>query len=172
MEASSIWPIVTNGVIFGVILSATLFTMILVLAKINPEIALRDYPPDVQAKHGPMSDRSKRQRLPVGIFFLVVIFAVLSASFPPILGNIDKSSPFLPAFIHIFVIFSVFNLLDWLVLDWLIVVTLRPEFIVLPGTEGMAGYADYAFHFRGFLIGIPITLVGSLLLAGLVTFLL
>ena len=172
MQAGSIWPIVTNGVTFGVILSGILFTMILVLARINPEIALRDYPADVQAKHGPMSDRSKRQRLPVGIFFLVVIIAVLGASFSPILAYIDRSSPFLPAFIHIFVILSVFNLLDWLVLDWLIVVTIRPKFIVLPGTEGMAGYSDYAFHFRGFLIGIPITLAGSLFLAGIATFLL
>jgi hypothetical protein len=35
----------------------------------------------------------------------------------------------------------------------------------------MAAYADYAFHFRGFLIGIPITLVASLVLSGLVTIL-
>lgn len=172
MAASTLWPIVTNALTFGVVLSATLFTMILVLAKVNPEIALRDYPPDIQAKYGPMSDRSKRLRLPVGILFLVVILAVLAASFSPILGTIDGPIPFLPAFIHFFVIFSLFNVLDWLVLDWLIVVTLRPKFIVLPGTEGTAGYEDYAFHLRGFLIGIPITLAGSLLLAGLVTILL
>lgn len=34
-----------------------------------------------------------------------------------------------------------------------------------PGTEGMAGYRDYWFHFRGFLIGIPIILAASALLA-------
>ena len=65
-----------------------------------------------------------------------------------------------------------FTMILWLVLDLLIVVTLRPRFLILPGTEGMARYADYAFHFRGFLIGLPITLFASLLLAGLVTVLL
>jgi hypothetical protein len=31
----------------------------------------------------------------------------------------------------------------------------------------MAGYRDYRFHFRGFLIGIPIVLAGSALCAGI-----
>ena len=33
----------------------------------NPEILLNDYPPDVRKKHGPMSERSKRQRVSVAI---------------------------------------------------------------------------------------------------------
>ena len=52
--------------------------------------------------------------------------------------------------------------------DWLIVVTIRPRFLILPGTEGLAGYADYGFHFRGFLIGSVITFFTSLLVAGVV----
>ena len=35
----------------------------------------------------------------------------------------------------------------------LIFCTFTPAFAVLPGTEGMAGYKNYAMHFRGFLIG-------------------
>ena len=146
--------------------------MVLVLVRINPEIMLGDYPPDIQAKYGPMSERSKRQRIPVAILFLAVMFAIVAASFAPILGAVDRPRLFLASFTNLFVVFSVFNILDWLVLDWLIVVTLRPRFLVLPGTDGMAGYGDYAFHFRGFLIGIAITLVASVLLSGLVTILL
>jgi len=168
----SLWPIITNALIFGCILSAILFAMVLVLVRINPEIMLGDYPPDIQAKYGPMSERSKRQRIPVAILFLVVMFAIVAASFAPILGAVDRPRLFLASFTNLFVVFSVFNILDWLVLDWLIVVTLRPRFLVLPGTDGMAGYGDYAFHFRGFLIGIAITLVASVLLSGLVTILL
>jgi len=168
----SLWPIITNALIFGCILSAILFAMVLVLVRINPEIMLGDYPPDIQAKYGPMSERSKRQRIPVAILFLVVMFAIVAASFAPILGAVDRPRLFLASFTNLFVVFSVFNILDWLVLDWLIVVTLRPRFLVLPGTDGMAGYGDYAFHFRGFLIGIAITLVASILLSGLVTILL
>lgn len=172
MATISLWPIITNALIFGCILSAILFAMVLVLVRINPEIMLGDYPPDIQAKYGPMSERSKRQRIPVAILFLVVMFAIVAASFAPILGAVDRPRLFLASFTNLFVVFSVFNILDWLVLDWLIVVTLRPRFLVLPGTDGMAGYGDYAFHFRGFLIGIAITLVASVLLSGLVTILL
>jgi hypothetical protein len=129
---------------------------------------LKDYPPDIQAKYGLMSDRSKRQRLPVAIFFVAVLLGIVAMSFLGVRTNAGDDIPFLAAFIHLFVMFTVFNLLDWLVLDWLIVVTIRPSFIILPGTEGLAGYEDYGFHFRGFLIGIMITFVTSLLVAGVV----
>ena len=163
-----LWPIITHALTYGVILSGVLFTLLLGLVRINPEIMLKDYPPDIQAKYGPMSDRSKRQRIPVAIFFVVVLFGIVVQSFMGVRTYTGDDLPFLAAFVHLFVMFSLFNLLDWLILDWLIVVTIRPRFIILPGTEGLAGYTDYGFHFRGFLIGSLITLVTSLLVAGVV----
>jgi hypothetical protein len=44
----------------------------------------------------------------------------------------------------------VLQAVDLVVLDWLVFVTLQPRFVVLPGTEGMAGYRDLRFHVRGF----------------------
>ena len=52
-------------------------------------------------------------------------------------------------------------------LDWLLFCTLRPRAIILPGTEGMAGYRDYRFHFVGFLKGLAFCLVGAAVIAGL-----
>jgi hypothetical protein len=164
----SLLPIISHAAIYGVILSGVLFTLILGLVRINPEIMLKDYPPDIQAKYGPMSERSKRQRVPVAIFIIAVLFGIVTLSFQDVGANQEGDISFFVAFIHLFVMFSVFNLLDWLVLDWLIVVTIRPSFITLPGTEGLAGYADYGFHFRGFLIGSVITFLTSLLVAGVV----
>jgi len=167
----NLWPVVNHALIFGVILSAVLFPSVLVLTRINPEIMLKDYPPDIQAKYGPMSERTKRQRLPVGLFFIAVLAGLVVLSFQRIRIFADGDLSFLIAFVHLFVMFSVFNLLDWLILDWLIVVALCPRFIILPGTEGLAGYRDYGFHFRGFLIGCVITFFTSLLVAGIVAFL-
>jgi hypothetical protein len=62
----------------------------------------------------------------------------------------------------------VFNLVDLLVLDWLIFVTIQPRIIVLPGTEGMEGYRDYGFHFRAFLKGVAGSLIAGLIVAGVV----
>ena len=164
----TLWPIISHALLFGVILSAVLFTLMLVVVRINPEIMLKDYPPDIQAKYGPMSERSKRQRIPVTIVFFAIMLGIIAWSFQGVADR-EGDIPFVAAFVHLFVMFSVFNLLDWLVLDWLIVVRIRPGFMILPGTEGLAGYDDYGFHFRGFLIGIVISLFVSLLLAVLVT---
>ena len=164
----TLWPIVSHAVLYGVILSGVLFTLILGLVRINPEIMLKDYPPDIQAKYGPMSERSKRQRIPVAILVIVVLFGIVILSFQDLGTDPQDDLSFFTTFVHLFVMFSVFNLLDWLVLDWLIVVTIRPSFIILPGTEGLAGYEDYRFHFQGFLIGTVITLVTSILVAAVV----
>jgi hypothetical protein len=47
----------------------------------------------------------------------------------------------------------VFNVVDWLILDWFMFCTLTPRLVVIPGSEGLAAYKDYGFHFRGFLHG-------------------
>jgi len=161
----TLWPIITHALLYGVLLSAVLFPLILVVVWVNPEIMLNDYPPDIQARYGPMSERSKRQRIPVAILVIAVMIGIVAWSFPDVGKNPEGGLSFFPVFLHLLVMFQAFNLLDWLVLDWLIVVTLRPRFMILPGTEGLAGYGDYGFHFKGFLIGTVITLFTSLLVA-------
>jgi hypothetical protein len=165
------WSIVVDAAIYGVILSVVLFPLVLALAWMNPEIMLNDYPPDVRAKHGPMSERAKRQRLAVAPLFIAILLGIGVVSFRGLHAASGGNVPFRDAAIHLFIMLSVFNVLDWLALDWLIVVRACPRFIVLPGTEGLAGYKDYGFHFRGFVIGMGLTAAASVLLAGVVALL-
>jgi hypothetical protein len=165
MEAATFWPIVIHAATYGLVLSAVLFPMVLGLTWLNPEIMLNDYPPDIRAKYGPMSAQSKRQRGPAALVVVTALLVIVVFSFRGLPSGAADDIPFLTAAVHRFVLFGVFNLLDWLILDWLIVVTLCPRFIILPGTEGVAGYKDYSFHFRGFLIGTGITAVTSLVVA-------
>ena len=46
--------------------------------------------------------------------------------------------------------------------------TITPKFVVIPGTEGMSGYKDYGFHFRGFIIGTLLSAISAVVIAGLV----
>ena len=163
----TLWSIVRHGLAYGTVLSGISCALLLGILWINPEILLKDYPPDIQAKYGPMSERSRRQRLPVAVFFGVVVLGVVAASFVEVRANSGGHIPFLTALVHLFVMFSLFNLVDLLILDWPLV-AMRPRFIVLPGTEGLAGYRDYRFHFRGFLIGTVLVLVTSVLIAGVI----
>ncbi len=136
------------------------------IAFLNPEIWLPDYPPDIRRRFGPMSEKAKRQRRLVGVpvFLLLSGALVLSAIRFAQIGN---GSTFLAVFLGCFVVLLVFNAMDLVVLDWLLFVTVRPAFAVLPGTESAEGYGDYGFHFRAFLKGVAGSIVASLIIAGL-----
>lgn len=147
----------------GLIYAAALALLIIGSVWINAEMWLNDYPPDIKAKFGPMSQRTKRQRnwLTLLVFPIMLggpLVAVWQLS--ERIGEVGFAAAFLCAFIVLFL----FNLVDLLLLDWLFFIVIQPRFAILPGTEGMAGYQDYAFHFRGFLIGMIFCLVGGLIL--------
>lgn len=163
-------PIVTHAIGFGLVLSVILFALLLGVLRANAEIMLNDYPPDIKAKWGPMTERTKRQRTFVAGIFLVTILAVVAWSLETLPVFVAREMTFASAFAYFAIMFGIFNVFDCFVLDWALVYW-QPRFMVLPGTEGMAGYTDYWFHFRGFLIGIPITLAGSAVFAGIVSML-
>lgn len=71
----------------------------------------------------------------------------------------------LNTFIIVLIMFQVWNLIDLVLPGWFLLLTLQPSFMILPGTEGMAGYRDYSFHFRKFLNGIVL----SFLMSGVLT---
>jgi hypothetical protein len=152
--------VVTHAFECGLVLSAIMCVLLLAVLRVNPEIMLNDYPPDIKARWGPMTDRTKRQRVPVTAVFLVVILAIVAWSLESRPRNASDDLTFAAAFTHFAVMFGTFNLVDWLVLDCGLVY-FQPAFAVLPGTEGMAGYRSYWFHFRGFLIGVPLIAAAS-----------
>ena len=164
------WPLITHALEFGLILSAVLIALLLVVLRANPEIMLNDYPPDVKAKCGPIRESTKRQRGFVAAIFAVVIVGVAAWSLNGVRVLAARDVTFGVAFAHFAIMFGTFNVLDCFVLDWGLVYW-QPRFAVLPGTEGMAGYRSYWFHFRGFLIGIPIVLSGSAIMAAFVSIL-
>jgi hypothetical protein len=158
-----------TGLLYGIVFSLLFSALLLVMIKINPEMMLNDYPPDVKARYGPASEKTQQQRKPFVILFLLIVFGVPLLSILRLDQMIAGVPSFLEVFIDIFTLFLVFNIVDLLILDWLIFCTITPKFIVLPGTEGMAGYKDYGFHFRGFLIGCVICLVSGLIFAIIAT---
>ena len=74
---------------------------------------------------------------------------------------------FFELFLFLFIIGQTWNAVDLIIMDFLIVCTLRPKWVVLPGTDGCLGYGDYFFHFKGFLIGCVYTAIMALLIAGI-----
>lgn len=143
---------------YSFIYSLVLGASFLILARINPEIWLNDYPPDIKEKFGPMSARANRQRMVFGIPIMVFMLGFPFFVVAQLAQNIPLT--FWQVFGTLFFIFTFFNLFDMVVMDWLIFCTVQPRLFVLPGTEGTAGYRDYGFHLRASLKGqIGLTLV-------------
>ena len=68
------------------------------------------------------------------------------------------------AFLHVFLIFWIVSAVDVLVVDWFFIIILFRDWVVLPGTEGMAEYNDYLFRLRGSFLT-PTPWIGSLVLS-------
>jgi hypothetical protein len=152
---------------YGVLLSMVLGSLIWGSIYINPEIWVNDYPPDIRAKFGPIGEKAKRQRAILGLLFFPALAGILLLAVVRLFRLTGGTPGFLPIFITVFTILMVFNLVDLLILDGLIAMVIHPKFMELPGTEGMAGYGDFGFHVRGFLIGTVGLGALSLAIAGL-----
>ena len=145
------------GMIFGVVFSIAM----LIIGRINAEMILNDYPPDIRAKYGVMSEATRKQANLMTLPLLATLGLVVALGLGQ-LRNISGALTFVETLIVSTIIFQMWNLLDLVLLDWFLLMTLKPKFMILPGTEGMAGYSDYRFHFRKFLNGIVFTFILAL----------
>ena len=156
--------IIPIALLHGCILTAGLSVLIVGSLRVNAEVWLNDYPPDIRKKFGPMSAEARRQRIIFGVLFLVIAIGSVTACLVH-LNRVMGDPTLAEMFVCVFLVLTIFNLCDLVLLDWLLFVRIQPRYIVLPGTEGMDGYRDYWFHFHCFLIGILI----SGLVAGVAT---
>ena len=159
--------LIINAILFGIALSLTLTIIMGISFQIAPDMWLRSYPPEIKARFGAMTDKAKRLRpyLSIAFFGSIVIPAVYSLI--RLQAHLAGKAGLLEYALSLFISLMTFNLYDLLILDWLFFVTLKLRFFILPGTEGMAAYDDYAFHARAFLRGTLICAAGAIILAGL-----
>jgi hypothetical protein len=152
----------------GALLSLVAGVLIFASLWANPRIWLNDFPPDIRAAVPPKTAEEKRQSLLWGLPFLAVLLGapIVSTTF---FAAEHPGSGFVALVLNAFGVAFVFNIVDLLIIDWLVLCTLTPRGLTIPGTEGMAGYKDYRHHFRGFLIGTAFSLVVGLLSAAVVS---
>jgi hypothetical protein len=162
--------LLSHSLFYGSILSAVLTILILGSLYINPEMWLQDAPHELQEKHGPMSAQAKRQRNWLVAAFAITLIGVIGPSLYLLPAVVGGPLTFGAVFIHIWVMFMIFNLVDLLLIDWLIVEFIRPTFIAQSPLGQLMAKPNYGFHMQAFLKGSVGILVASLLLAGLIMF--
>lgn len=113
--------IITTILVYGIGASVLLSAIIAAMERVNPRLMLRSYPKDVQAAVAPQTRQEKRQTLLWGIpFWLVLVGCPVAAA----LSAKGAHLGFLEIFLSAFGVIFLFNLVDWLILDWLIICTI------------------------------------------------
>lgn len=143
-----------EALLHGAALSAAMTAVILASVRHDCEAWLNDYPPDVRRAFGrPKSARAVARGRAWGLVGLAAIVLVYASLFSRLAAH-DGHLSFWTAFASAYVCFSVFNLVDLLVIDLGVMLGLRPRWAVLPGTDpDLPGYRDPWFHVRAFALG-------------------
>jgi len=136
--------IVRDGVLFSVVAS----TCLIALLRFNPRIFLRHYPREIREIVPPKSEQERQLSILLGLLIGVPLASALVWRVATL-----GSHSFWELFAYAFGVLFIFNLVDLLVLDWLIVCWLEPRWVILPGTEHVVIRKQYLHHFKGFLIG-------------------
>ena len=141
---------------------------VFIILKFFPWEMVHDYPKDIQEKTTipePTSKQKRSAKCFAVIASLIIFGAVFFFGFLRFSG---AEEGFLTIFLYVFVMVFTWNVIDLLLMDWLIVCTITPSWIILQGSEGCKGYKDYGFHFKGFLIGCVYSLIMALIFSGVI----
>ncbi|MDX1643146.1 MAG: hypothetical protein R3244_02190 [Thermoanaerobaculia bacterium] len=132
----------------GLLLGA-LFSIVVVLSLLaDPVVWLDDYPPDVRTMApAELSGSVVVESATAGALLLLVAGGFWLAE-RRLERDLDRSLGFAGRFVYLWLLFQCVNVVDVVVVDWLIFTAWTPDFLVIPGTEGAAGYDDYLFHWR------------------------
>ena len=147
----------------SVILSLALGVIIMGSLMYNARLWLQDYPKPIRDKVPPLSPAEKRDRVILTVLVLGVLFGGVLLEALQLRTAQPGTLSFGVAYLHIFLMLSVFNLFDAPVLDLFIITLLKPRFVILPGAEGMEYlFNDYRKQLTDFLKGIVFCLIASL----------
>ena len=158
-------------VIESLILCLVFTAMVYIMSR-EPIKTLYNYPPRIQERVKSLEEY--RDKVPTqenkitAKLGALVLFTVIMAL---LLRYVNKCTSFRDAFINGYLLWTVVNLYDAIVLD--IIWFCHDPYFVFKGTEDMVDdYHDYMFHIKGFFIGEALALVVCLLAALLVHFVL
>ena len=140
--------LLTRIIVDGGILTAIMVVVLVGMLFFNPRIALSDYPDDVKAAVPLRTQKKLRQGILLSIPTLLIRLAIPLYSVWLVKQQNGGNLTYGIVFITIFGEYFLVSMFDLLVLDLWMFYTWTPKFLVLPGTEGMAGYKNYRPHLK------------------------
>jgi hypothetical protein len=144
--------LLTRILIDGTILTALVAVVLVGMLYFNPRIALSDYPPDVKAAVAPRAKKEFQQGILISIPVLLIGLGLPFCSVWLVKQQSSGVLTYWMAFVTIFGEYFLVSMFDLIVLDVWMFYTWTPKFLVLPGTEGMAGYKNWRPHVKAQLL--------------------
>jgi hypothetical protein len=151
----------------GGIMTAAFLATALMIAYFRPRLFLNkeDIPADILAAVPPKTEDEKRLAVWTSIpLFVILIGGTLYSTFT---FYQQSGAGFVALYLHALIILVMISVSDLVLLDWLLLNTWTPKWVIFPGTEGFAGYKDKGFHGRAHLKALPLLLFGAAISAGL-----
>jgi len=137
--------LVTHGLFYAVMVTGYL---LLVMLTTSPRVwGYADYSDAIKAKVPPQTGAEKRLAMIIAIPWMLFTFGFPVFSTYLLESKLGGEIPFWTAFLNVFVLAFLAVVGDLVVLDWLIVNTLTPAFVMIPGTE-KTDYQDFSHHYK------------------------
>ena len=149
---------------YGLVFSLGFAILILGGLYLNPRLMLASYPAEVQAQQPPLTPAEKRQQIVFGVLVWGYALGGLFY-FTAQLAARSGEAAFLPLFLGTYLVFEIVNLFDLLVIDYWLLLVLKPKSLFIPGSLALAQEQGFGFHFKGFLKG---SVLGAVISAAIV----
>lgn len=155
-------------VLEAAVVTIVLFVVIVLTSlAYNPRLWIQDFPEEMQAEMTPLSPGERLERvlvagLLVGVVIGIPLLSVLR------LKSMQGGITFRQGFVHIWLIVMAVNLVDLVLVDWVIGLWWQPEVLSTPEIEAGSQYNTYRFHVIEHLKGTVLLTIVALVLAGLV----
>lgn len=163
--------ILVHGFVFTVLLTLYLLA---VMRGLSPRIwAFSDYPKTITDHVPPQTVHERKIAIYTSVPFFILIFGFPIISTMMLEGIYGGSLPLLDAFLNIFAMVLFGTLADFVILDYLIVGTITPDWVIIPGTEHMRDkeYKEFrGYHAWGHAKAFPILVILSLVFAAVVVY--
>jgi hypothetical protein len=123
--------------------------LFVIMKTLSPRIwAFSDYPKSITAGVPPQTRREKQIAAITTVPFMILVIVLPIWSTLMLESSYGGTIPLMDAFLNLFGILLIFNISDFLILDFLIVGTITPDFVIIPGTERMKEkeYREFRYY--------------------------
>lgn len=157
-----------HGLFYALVVTAYLLVM---MVTTSPRIwGYNDYSQAIKDKVPPQTQSERKLATLIALpwFLFALGFPIYSTLVlkAKLSGDISVGV----AFLNLLVLFLCATVGDLLILDWLIVSKLTPEFVMIPGTS-KADYKDFSHHFKGHAKALIVIVPVFLVLAAIISYL-